>query len=677
MVAFVAVAAFLLANLVVRLEAMSSFAGPQPTAVVAATAPVAVALLVARATWLAPALALSAASFLLFGFHSYRPQSQVFELLLLALTLVLLLRRGRFHAVSAAGGAGGALPLLCLYGLVAASSLLLLPRSVLEARAFVEGGELGRALLGAFPKDPLYPIASVNRLWLFTAFAILLAAQTDARALVRSLARGVAVAAVAAALVGLLDFAGVVSLDRYNLSNLFYGSRYRRLQSTFGNPSWFACFVACALPFVLLEFRQARGRARLLLAAAFPVVAASLVLSGARAAWLAAALVVAALVADVVLARRQGRPRPRADGPTWLAIGSTLAVVALLAAVAATTPTTVAPGAAEVPPRRLEGLSRELQYRGLGLQSPRRVATAYALELARLAPVLGLGYESFNLHLRTQLGLPGSGVARVVNTAIAYDASETQFDDAHNTYLQVLVGTGGVGLVLWLLFALAGLRLAARAYRQEASPEAFTALVGLAVFHFYGLFQGMAYIPVIFVLLPLLVAYAATHAPEPAGPGLAWRRLAWTAAGLALLASTIAGYAADSGYASLKRRFGVHAYLPDEREDYEGFYRPETGPAGEFRWMRRRAIVNVRRSAPFRISFVCEHPDAGREPVVLSLRFEGRDLEPVVFRRPGAVERRFDFAVPGALRLEASRTFRPGGADRRELGVAVSAVRWE
>lgn len=677
MVAFVALAAFLLANLVVRLDAMSSFAGPGLTAAVAVTVPATVALLLARASWLAPALGLSAASFLLYGFHSYRPQSQVFELLLLVLTLVLLLRLGRVRADHAAAGAGGALPLLSLYGLVAASSLLLLPWPVLEARAFVEGGELGRALLGAFPKDPLYPIASVNRLWLFAAFAVLLAAQADARALVRALARGVAVAAVAAALVGLLDFAGVVSLDRYNLSNLFYGSRYRRLQSTFGNPSWFACFVACALPFVLLEFRQARGRARLLLAAAFPVVAASLVLSGARAAWLAAALFVAALVADVGLAHWQRRAPPRADAPTWLAIGSTLAVVALLAAVAATTPTTAAPGAAEVPSGRLEGLSREMQYRGIGLQSPRRVAAAYALELARLAPVLGLGYESFNLHLRAQLGLPESGVARVVNTALLYDASETLFDDAHNTYLQVLVGTGGVGLVLWLIFALAGIRLAARAYRHQASLEAFTALVGLSVFHFYGLFQGMAYIPVIFVLLPLLTAYAVTLAPQPVEPAPARRRPAWTTAGLALLAATSVAYAADSGYASLKRRFGVSAYLPDERQDYEGFYRPETGPQGEFRWMRRRAIVNVRRTVPFRLTFTCEHRDAEREPVVLSLRFEGRDLEPVVFRRPGAVERRFDLGAPGALRLEVSRTFRPGGADRRELGVAVSAVRWE
>ena len=43
-------------------------------------------------------------------------------------------------------------------------------------------------------------------------------------------------------------------------------------------------------------------------------------------------------------------------------------------------------------------------------------------------------------------------------------------------------------------------------------------LLGLVVFHFYGLFQGMAYVPVTFLLLPLATGYALTldtAAPAP------------------------------------------------------------------------------------------------------------------------------------------------------------------
>jgi hypothetical protein len=670
------VLALLIANLVVRGAALPASAGTGIAIAALSTLGLGVLLLViASGAWLAPSLTLFGASFLLYGFHSYRPQSQVFELLLAAFALVLLLRLPAERGWFGTAAVGGVLPLLALYALVAGTSLLLLPWPVLEARAFIEGAGLGQALLGAFPKDSLYPFASVNRLWLFVLFAALLAAQPDGRRLCRALSRGVAAAAVLAAALGLLDFAGLLPLDRYNLSNVFYGVRYRRLQSTFGNPSWFACFVACAMPLLLLELREARGRARFVLALAFPVVGASLVLSGSRASWLAAGLVVAVSAGGLVAVRRLGRPVPRPDAASWLALGSTLAVVAALAATALTTPTT-RQAREEGPPGRFEGLSRELQYRGLGVQSPRRVAIAYALELARLAPVRGLGYESFNLHLRSQLEIPRSGVARVVNTAVAYDSSETLFDDSHNTYLQVLTGTGALGLTLFLLSALAGLRLAVLALRRDASAEALAVLSGLAVFHFYGLFQGMAYIPVTFFLLPLITAWAATlHSQEP--PASAGRRSRAWIAGAALLLASAAAYAADTGYSSLKRRFAVEAYLPEERTEFDGFYRPEMGEAGEFRWMRKRAIVNARRPAPFRLTFTCGHPDADREPVVLSLSFDGRELEPVVFRRPGSIERRFDLGRPGTLRLVVSRTFRPGGADPRELGVAVSAMKWE
>jgi O-antigen ligase len=543
-------------------------------------------------------------------------------------------------------------------------------------RLFLEGAGFARAVLGAFPKDPLYPIASVNRLWLFLLFAGLLAAQAEGPRLYRKLVRGVALAAIAAATLGLLDFAGMLSLDGYNLSNLFYGRQYRRLQSTFGNPSWFACFAACALPFVWLAFEEARGRVRIALAAAFPLLAASLFLSGARAGWLAALVLLVVLVAARGVARRSGRPLPAPDGATWLALAATGATVAVLAVAAWTTPSTREQiGSGRPPPGRLEGLSREIHYRGLGLTSPRRLAAAYALELARQKPLLGLGYESYNLHLQTQLQLPGSDVGRIASAQTA-SPEETVFDDSHNTYLQVLTGTGALGLALWLALALAGLRLAGGVFWRDRSHDSLAVLLGLVAFHFYGLFQGMAYIPVTFLMLPLATGYALTL--DAAAPAPTRSQHAWLLVLVCLLGVAAWAYSSDRGYASLKRRLGVTAYLPDEGAEYEGFYRPETGAAGEFRWMRERAIVNARRAGPFHLSFACEHPDAEREPVALTLRFDDRDAGQIVFRRPGErVERRFDFGEPGALRLSVSRTFRPSGGDSRELGVAVSAIRWE
>jgi hypothetical protein len=174
------------------------------------------------------------------------------------------------------------------------------------------------------------------------------------------------------------------------------------------------------------------------------------------------------------------------------------------------------------------------------------------------------------------------------------------------------------------------------------------------------------------------MGHALALAPDAEAAHVRARRHGLAAALALLVATAWVVYASDNGYASLKRRFGVAAYLPDEAEEFEGFYRAEAGPTGEFRWMRERAIVNIARARPFLLRFTCEHPDAEREPIVLRLRFEGRDAGQVVFRRPGAIDQRFDFGAPGALRLTLSRTFTPAsGADRRELGIAVSAIRWE
>jgi hypothetical protein len=673
---FVLALLFLLVNFVARFDALRSTGLPATLLGVVVVLAAVVCLL--RPAWLGAALAAFGSSFFLYGFHSYSARNQAFELVLTALAAVLVLRLLRGPQTPLPTGMAAVLPFAVLYALAATFSLLLLPPRVLEHRAFLEGGHLAQALFTAFPKDPLYPIASVNRLWLFLTFAVALSAQAEAGALYRRLVRGIAWAVIVAVVLGLLDFTGVLSLARYNQSQVFFGAGYRRLQSTFGNPGWFACFVACALPFMLLEWSEPRRWLRVVLAGSLPLTAASLFLSGARASWIAGLAMLAALAALRFTARQLGRPLPVPSRLDKGALAASLAVFALLGVFAYWPDGSAsAPADPQPPPERLEGLSREIRIRGLGLTSPRRVAAEYAIELARERPLLGLGYESFNMHLRAQLALPGSPVTRVVNTAVLQDPTEAVFDDSHNTYLQVLTGTGVLGLLLWLALGSASLAVPLSAFARAPSPRPVAVALGLLTFHLYGLFQGMAYLPVIFLLFHVELGLAMTLDPGPLPDWLAAGRR-WAIvllAGLVLVALPF--QALDRSYRSLKRALAVEAYLPDEAAEFEGFYAPETGPSGEFRWMTGRGIVNVSRAAPFSLSFTCAHPDVEREPVVVSLRFEGRDEEALVCRRPGTLERRFDLGTPGALRFHVSRTFRPGGDDRRELGVAVSAIRWE
>jgi O-antigen ligase len=657
---------FLLGNLALRSLSLDA-AGGAWVLVFMAVAFLAAGLSWLRPSVLGPTLFLFGASFFLYGFHSYRVQSQLFEYAVTALALALLLR---------GFGTGKSAPnwparFWLLYFLVALFSLLLLPATILNHRLMLGGIGLFPEILTAFPRDPLYPLAGVNRLALFVLFAVLLARREDARDRYRALFRGIAWGSVACVLLGLLDFFGLISLTRYNLSRLFYGSGYQRLQSTFGNPTWFASFVTCTLPLILFELR-AWGRAAPVLQGVFlPLCAAALFLSSVRASWLASGFLLALIAASWVRqgTRASGSPAP---GPTrrgTLALAGALAALLVLGALVAGG-IAAAPGVA----RRLQGLTDEMRLRGVA--SPRTVVLAQGLELVRESPLFGSGYETFNLHLRALLAIPASDVARVPNPALTADPRDTLFDDAHNTYVQVLAGTGALGLACWL--ALSAVCLLLVAGDTDPSPLGPSVVLSMLVFHFYGLFQGMQYIPVIFFLFHLQAGYAMTvEAPlRSTFPKVA--TAAWVVLAALVLVSPLY-YWPNRGFRNLKGKYGLHAYLPEEGAEFEGFFGPEAWPQGEFRWMGRRGLINVERAGPLRLLVACSHPDLERDPVFVSFSFRGKPAGMLRFDRPGMLERSFVFEEPGPLLLRVSRTWRPRDSDprgdRRELGVAVSVPR--
>ncbi|HKC10927.1 MAG TPA: O-antigen ligase family protein, partial [Vicinamibacteria bacterium] len=431
--------AFLLGNLALRTLTLQAAGGPWVLAFMV------VALLAAGISWFRPALLgitlfLFGASFFLYGFHSYRVQSQLFEYAVTALALSLLLRG------FAAGKRAENWParFWLLYLLLALFSLLLLPATVLRHRLMLAGIGLFGDILAAFPRDPLYPLAGLNRLALFVLFAVLLARREDARDRYRALFRGIAWGSVASVLLGLLDFFGLISLTPYNLSRLFYGAGYQRLQSTFGNPTWFASFVTCTLPLIVFELRAWGRAAPALQGIFFPLVAAALLLSSVRASWLASGFLLI-----LVAASWAWRKNPASGSTPGPARGRTRAIAGILAALLVLG-ALLAGGMAAGPgvARRLRGVTEEMRLRGVA--SPRTVILAQGIELVRESPLFGSGYETFNLHLRALLGVPASPVARVPNPAVTADPRDTLFDDAHNSYVQILAGTGALGLAGWL-----------------------------------------------------------------------------------------------------------------------------------------------------------------------------------------------------------------------------------
>ena len=81
---------FLLAGAAARVQALAT--GDAASSALVAVALLAPAACLLRPAWLGPVLELFGASLFLYGFHSYRPQSLAFELVLSALAAVLVIR---------------------------------------------------------------------------------------------------------------------------------------------------------------------------------------------------------------------------------------------------------------------------------------------------------------------------------------------------------------------------------------------------------------------------------------------------------------------------------------------------------------------------------------------------------------------------------------------------------
>ena len=112
-----------------------------------------------------------------------------------------------------------------------------------------------------------------------------------------------------------------------------------------------------------------------------------------------------------------------------------------------------------------------------------------------------------------------------------------------------------------------------------------------------------------------------------------------------------------------------------------GFFAPEAGPNGEFRWAGRRAVTVLEAPKPWlRLTVSVNHADVARKPVDVAL---WRDGEEVLTRTLHSTEPVITYArVPEGhprivLDASASRVVRPAdylGEDSRDLGVMVQ---WE
>ncbi|MCF8128205.1 MAG: O-antigen ligase family protein, partial [Deltaproteobacteria bacterium] len=538
------------------------------------------------------------------------------------------------------------------------------------------------------------------------------------RGFYRAIFLGALWGAVLSAVVGLLDYYGVISLTGFRPLDRAVnpGSIQYRLQSIFGHPGWFAEFVTVTIPFILVGFvKKDRGFLwKVFLFGILVLCEIALILAKSRAGWISYPMTLTFCWISVYLLREEGGLK------TWhikrkdiikiavsvpITIILSLFIVFKLFGVSSSLvkekttnevapshmesnlvqPSNVKPEAAgpsnvKPKPRKLTAVERKAKQDSLEnrfsniLKASDRTTVwkqGYGIGLER--PIFGMGYESFGWHMGILRNVEKSNIR--LNGSYRY-----KYDTPHNLYLQLFVSGGFVGLFLWGLLVVYVLAvLVADLIRKN---RYFNVCVALSIvsFHVYGVFQSMQYIPMIWFLILLMFGYALTI--DGGVLPLSIRRFARVLSMVGIVLVLVGGVVYLNNFESRKlvEKYGLEAYRQDQDKNrYFGFYPLLHGKYRGYRWSGKRAAIDINGGGTVEIEFKCDTPDVEKDPVVLSV-YENDDLlDTVSFTKKGTIRRKYTFPeTPGEtvpLTLEVSRTWNPhkfyGNFDRKDLGVGV------
>uniref|UniRef100_I2PYX7 Lipid A core-O-antigen ligase-like enyme n=1 Tax=Desulfovibrio sp. U5L TaxID=596152 RepID=I2PYX7_9BACT len=579
-------------------------------------------------------------SLVFFGFQNYMLPTRLLEYETICLTVLLFIRQR--HRVLRPPRSVMEWCFWLLPAMAATSVLVPLGPDVWATYKATGVLGLARWMTGTPAADAYYAVGAAWRLVLFAALGWALA-NGEEKAF-RPLVRGIALGTL---------FSVVVGLAAYILSSGTALSMDGRLASLFFNPGWYAEYLCMTYPLVILLLQRYNLSKSVYAFIALSAIVVTLTM--ARAAWIIFVYLVLQTVFMLFKSNRAENPGGHAYVKGVAVCFSIVLCSALLAyhylSVGHKTSKDVV-------------LTEKITDRLVHFtDTPRLTVFTGGLLIGLESPLVGYGYESYAWRYRQLMRDPASRLAR------AMPKDTEAFEATHNFFIQLFSGIGLLGLLVWAVMIGCAFR-AWRFWAARGDGLAGAALASAIVFHLFGIFQEMTYVPPVWLLMFLLLGHglaADGRLPGRDGGGGGVRR-GGVAVALWLVFALVTGLRQEPRPVPLAEARGLFAA---ERIDIGGKERS---------WSVGTAALALGGPGPWEIEVGVPGPLVGRKAATVSLSTaDGKTLGVLVFRPGEATEGRFriepEDVKPGQrIYLQADRLYFPPVlqmADQRVLGPFV------
>jgi len=625
-------------------------------------------------------LFLFAFSFPLYGWDSFSIYNLTFEFIVVisALTLYFI----ELKEDSDAKINSTLFRLFLLYISLSCLSLVLFPiRHAWKLISLWGLKEFSNAFVASPPDFYLYSFAAINRLLLFFIFIYLLSIKRNSRSYYHVLFAGALAGAVGAAIFGILNQSGVISLDWYQS-----WSFENRLQSVFGNPSWFSEFICIVSPFILLGFlRKTKGWAwKFFLFLILMICLIAVILTGSRTSWLIYMLMLF-LIFYFLFLDYDGKEKSLKRKNKIIIkvfVSITIFVLISLFIILQIIEKPKPPTSSAKDTQYIKLLDEDYHVflnKRLSSWSSLKIRQKLwegGIALGLEKPIFGMGYESYGWHAKILANIKESQF---------YKNDLGQFiNTPHNTFIQIFVSGGIIGIMLWFSIISYILWILILRLKKEMNLINLSVVLSIIIFYLYGLVQSMQYIPVIWFFNFLCIGYGMTADNSALTPK---QHKFWQVLVNIFVIGVIIGgfiYLFNPESKNLAKKYGLKIYANDiSINQYQGFYPLERGSSGSFRWSGKKALIKYDGKGTIELKYQCHHPDVEKNPVVVSVYLHKEKIDLITFTGIGEKKRQYYFSnsenEPLDILFEVSRIWNPRkygiNVDNRNLGIGISPIK--